>query len=627
MSKPVKPMLINFMNGGGLIWHRAQIFIANWFRIAMIFAFTLVASWFVLVQVFISDWGRDVFFKTQVARLLKTVFVPGYHLKLTTDTGETLRMSAGNIVRFVHENPALNEVIVRVYWLGSIALLIALAVAALAVYLNIVYGKKAQADEFLRGQKLVEPSILSSLIAKPSPIQIANIPLPEDLLPRNILCVGSSGTGKSQVIFPMFEDARRWGKKAIVYDKTGEYVQKFFRPGIDIILNPVDARCADWSIFSDLRKVTDPAMISRFFVPENKKSSDPVWDNAARMLLEDVIQIVARRRGTMEDVREIITQYPLDDLSVLLVKHGAASVGVINPKNERGSESVRLTLSAQPAIRFFTFFNTKATTFSIRDFVRREDDACLFLVSNSTQHESIKPFISAWVELALAEAMTMPPTDQIRMCFFLDELASLSKLNALEIALTEARKYGIVSIVGIQNLSQMDEIYGQDLTRVMVANLQNKFILRTEEESSAKRLSDTLGKEEVEEVNESKSFGVESSRDGVNLGTKRTERHLVTPTEIMTLPDLTGYLKIAGAYPISKLTFDYKPRKNENEGYIERAGLNLVLDEPHQSNVPEQDEDEGLAEHEASMQEPMHEEHEQQQSGSTSKPLGTPDPW
>jgi len=617
-------MPINFMTGGDLIWHRAQLFIVNWFRIAMIFGFTLAASWFLLVQMFVSDWGRDVFFKTQVARLLKTVFVPGYHLRFTTETGETLKMSAANIVRFVQDNPALNDVIIRVYWLGSIALLIALAASAVAVYLNIVYGKKAQADEFLRGQKLVEPSVLFSLIAKPSPIQIASIPLPVDLLPRNILCVGSMGTGKSQAIFPMFEDARRWGKKAIVYDKTGEYVQKFYRPGIDIILNPVDARCADWSIFSDLRKVTDPAMISRFFVPENKKSSDPVWDNAARMLLEDVIQIVAKRRGTMDDVRKIITQYSLDDLSELLVKHGAASVGVINPKNERGSESVRLTLSAQPAIRFFTFFNTKATTFSIRDFVRREDDACLFLVSNSTQHEAIKPFISAWVELALAEAMTMPPTDQIRMCFFLDELASLSKLNALEIALTEARKYGIVSIVGIQNLSQLDEIYGQDLTRVMVANLQNKFILRTEEDSSAKRLADTLGKEEVEEVNESKSFGVESSRDGVNLGTKRTEHHLVTPTELMTLPDLTGFLKIAGAYPISKLTFEYKPRKNENEGYIERAGLNLVIDETHHPIEPVEDADEGRVEHE-----PEYEQIEEgtHQPDASPKPLGTPNPW
>lgn len=572
-----------FGTGGDLLWHQGQIIFSNVLRILLIFAASFVAFWAILVSSFVSPAGVSIWLKSIVAEVMCVFFMGNYKFSIMEDAGKKIEVPAKILVQLVTENASVVAAFDRIHWLAAVSFFLAVAMAGGAVYANFRFGKKAQKDEFLRGQKVITAKALSELVENKSPIHLAEVSIPEPLLPRNILLAGSMGTGKSVGIFQMLEDARKWKKKCIIYDKTGELVQKFFRPGIDILLNPVDARCADWSIMADLRKITDPAMVSRFFVPENKKSADPVWDNAARMLLEDVIKIVAEKRGTMNDVRKIVTQLPLDELHELLSKHGAPSVGIINPKNEKGSESIRLTLTAQPAIRFFSFFDDRTAKFSVRDFVRREDDACLFLVSNSTQHESVRPFISAWIELSLAEAMSMPPTDQIRLFFFLDELASLSKLNSLQIALTEARKYGIVSIVGIQNLSQLDEIYGDDLTKVMVANLQNKYILRCEEEASAKRLADTLGKEEVEEVNESKSFGVESSRDGVNLGTKRAERHLVTPTEIMILPDLVGYLKIAGAYPIAKMTLEWKHRENLNEAYIERDGLDMVFnDGPHE---------------------------------------------
>lgn len=568
-----------FATGGDLMWHQGTLLISNLMRIAIIFVVGFIGLWGILVSSFVPPLGFSLWFNSMLAELMCDFNTYcDYQFSFVDAGGKKLEVSARVLAGLVVAKDAeVMAIIERVHWLTLISFLLAAALACGVIYANFKFGKKAQKDEFIRGQKVVSTKALAKLVKGKSPIHFAEVSIPEPLLPRNVLLAGSMGTGKSVAIFQMLEDARKWKKKCIVYDKTGELVQKFFRPGIDILLNPVDARCADWSIMADLRKVTDPAMVSRFFVPENKKSADPVWDNAARMLLEDVIKIVAEKRGTMNDVRKIVTQLPLDELHELLSKHRAPSVGIINPKNEKGSESIRLTLTAQPAIRFFSFFDDPGATFSVRDFVRRDDDACLFLVSNSTQHESVRPFISAWIELALAEAMSMPPTVQIRLFFFLDELASLSKLNSLQISLTEGRKYGIVTIVGIQNLSQMDEIYGDDLTKVMVANLQNKYILRSEEEASARRLADTLAKEEVEEVSESKSFGVATSRDGVSLGTRRTERHLVTPSEIMTLPDMVGYLKIAGAYPIAKVSLTWRERENLNEAYVERDGLDIVF--------------------------------------------------
>lgn len=581
MAKIEKGLLTKFSTGGDLFAHRVQLLFVNTMRLFVIGAAVFALSSGLMIYAWATKYEWYVFAKTMFARLMMLIHQPQFHLPFTAqEGGQSLKMTSAALVKTVMESPDLAGHYHHVIWYFGVALIIAAAAMLGLILFYVRYGHDAHSDSFLRGQVLVDAKTLAKLIKNPSPIKLAGIPIPLDLLQRNILAVGSMGTGKTQVIDQIIEDARRWKKKMVIYDKTGEFTQSFFRPGIDVLLSPIDARCADWSIFTDLKKISDPAMVSTFFVPENKHSNDPIWDNAARMLLEDLITIVRNDGGSMSDIKHIITQYTLEDLTKLLKRHNAASCGTINPENAKGSESVRLTLISQPAVRFFSFFDKTDASFSIREFIRRDDDACLFLVSSSTQHHVAKPFISAWLELALAEAMSMPQTADIRLMFILDELASLSRLKALDIAFTEARKYGIVSTVGIQNLSQLDEIYGEDLTKVFVANLQNKLVLRTEEESSARRMADTLGREEVEEINESLSFGVASSRDGTNLGGRRAERHLVTPSEIMVLPDMTGYLKIAGSHPIAKVSFEYKARPANVEGYVEREGLNLAAPVP-----------------------------------------------
>lgn len=581
MTSTDKGSLTKFLTGGDLLFNRISYLFANSMRIFLIGVATFIASGTILIYFFVSKYEWYVFYKMFFSRFWSLVGLPNYHQDFIRPDGILVDgTTSAAIIRFVKETPELSGYSNHVILLLVLALAISIAVMVRLIKFYIRFGEEAQTDDFLRGQALVEATELAQLIKNPSPIKLANIPIPLELLPRNILAVGSMGAGKSQVIEQIIEDARNWKRKMVIYDKSGEFTQRFFRPGIDVLLNPLDARCADWSIFTDLRTITDPAMLSTFFVPENKNSTDPIWDNAARMLLEDLIIIVRNDGGSMADILNIITQFTLEELSDLLKRHNAPSCGLINPKNERGSDSVRLTLTSQPAIRFFSFFDRTDASFSVREFIRREGDACLFLVSSSTHHHVARPFISAWLEIAFAEAMSMSPTTDIRLMFLLDELASLSKLKVLDTALTEGRKYGIVSTVGLQNFSQSDEIYGEHMTKVFLANLQNKLILRTEEATSADRLADNLAKEEVEEVNQSLSFGVEASRDGATLGDKRTERHLVTGSEIMILPDMTGYLKISGAHPIAKVSYEYKKRPDIVAAYIEREGLLLAAPKP-----------------------------------------------
>jgi type IV conjugative transfer system coupling protein TraD len=588
MAKTETNTIKNFTTGGDIIFHKIQLLLANALRlIAIGFGILSLLGW-AFIEIFCTKYERYVFFKNLYAQFWKLVHMPAYHISFIKPDGEVLRSIRSNdLSDLIYITPELSNDSDHVFWYIILALVVAILATSMLAWYWTKYGEDEQKDEFLRGQKLIPVAELIAMIKKPlagkllkdgkaSCLNLAKVPVPFNLICRNFLFLGSMGVGKSQGIMPLFEDVRKWKKTVVCYDKTGDFMSKYFRPEKDYILNIVDERCQDWDVFADLIDETDISMVARFFVPEKKEGGDEFFDNNARILLEDLIAITRETGGTMSDIYHIITQYTLPKLFELLKEYNSPSCAILNPENVKTSEGIRSTLASQPSFRFFKYFEKKNAAFSIREFVRREDNACLFLTSSSTKHQICKPFINAWIQLALTEAMSMDRNPvEPRLFFFLDELASLSKLNDLDIALTEARKFGIVSVIGIQNLAQMDEIYGEDSTKTYVSNLQNKAVFRIEEYSSAERAADSLGKEDTKEHNEGTSFGVESSRDGVNLSKKRDEIHLVTPTEIMTLPDLVCFVKIAGDFKIAKAEIEYVPRETIAPDYVKRQGLEL----------------------------------------------------
>lgn len=54
-------------------------------------------------------------------------------------------------------------------------------------------------------------------------------------------------------------------------------------------------------------------------------------------------------------------------------------------------------------------------------------------------------------------------------------------------------------------------------------------------------------------------------------------RDIVLTSEILTLPDMTGYFVAPGDYPIAKVDYDYVPTEKIAEGFVERNGLGIAF--------------------------------------------------
>src|SRR3546814_11972469 len=82
------------------------------------------------------------------------------------------------------------------------------------------------------------------------------------------------------MIVKMLEGIRAKGKRAIVYDTAGTFVEKFYREGKDILLNPLDERSAVWSPWVDVPHDYHYDQIAESTIPD--KHGDPFWPKAAR---------------------------------------------------------------------------------------------------------------------------------------------------------------------------------------------------------------------------------------------------------------------------------------------------------------------------------------------------------
>jgi len=434
------------------------------------------------------------------------------------------------------------------------------------------YGRTKMQDNQLRGARLVEGKELAQIVKsrdESSPYEIAGVPMRAKSETLHTLFAGAQGTGKSQQFFALMKQVRARGKRMIVYDPTGEFTQAFYREGKDILMNPLDARSPNWNIWNEIAKDYHFDNMANGLIPEPAES-DPFWALAGRMVLKDVLSVLGREgRRTNRDLYNSIAKSNLETMHALL--QGTAGATYVDPTTERTGMSLKMTVQNQ--LESFRFLPDEGEPFSIRKWVHEEGDSWMFITAREAMREALKPVLSLWIDTAIKAVLDLEPIHRERLWFCIDELPTLQKLDILKLALTNTRKYGLCMVVGVQDFSQLYEIYGHDLAKTIISGCQTKLLLRVTDGAAAKLLAELMGQAEIDEKDETVSYGLSAQRDGVSVIARRQMRDLVLTSEILTLPDMTGYLVIPGDYPIAKVKYGYVATKKSADGFVERDGF------------------------------------------------------
>jgi hypothetical protein len=376
-------------------------------------------------------------------------------------------------------------------------------------------------------------------------ITLAGLPVASLDETKHFKLIGTTGTGKSTAIRELLAGALERGDRAIIADPDGGYLARFKDTSRgDVVLNPFDSDSRKWDLFGEINNAYDIDQLARSLLPD-QGGPDRSWISYARTFFGSVTR-QAHEAG-VTDVRELYRLLVVADAKELRgLLAGTPAQPFLEEHNGRMFDSIRsVTSSAVGSLDYIAQQTTDPL--SIRRWVREGEDGVLFIPYQAGQIAALRSTISAWMRLAIFEAMSQPEGDQ-RLWFVVDELDALGQIDGLKDALARLRKFGGRCVLGFQSIAQVSSTYGTGDAQTIVENCGNTLILRcsgSDHGGTANFASRLIGQREVLRTNRSRS-----RRPGEFLSSTTLSEHIgiepaVLDSQIEQLPDLSGYLKFA----------------------------------------------------------------------------------
>lgn len=401
------------------------------------------------------------------------------------------------------------------------------------------------------------------------PYTLAGIHFPHRLEQSHVIVSGTTGSGKTTAFRKLLTEMRQRQDTAVVFDLTGAYVEAFYDPKRDTILNSMDARCPAWSIFNDCRTYSEFTAAASALIPSDGGSGDQFWVIAARTLfIEMAMKLVEKNMMSNEALADNLMTADLKTVH----KHLKDTIAdpLTAPEAVKMAESIRAVFNTNAqALRFL---HDDGPAFSIKDWITREKlpGSILFITSSYTDLEMNRMLLTLWSNLAIDSLMTMKKTRSLRTWFVFDELGALHRLPAIERGLQTARNFGGAMVLGLHSFDKLIQVYGPENARNLSSLARTKLILAAANHETAEECSKNIGNREVRQMDEGYSYGYDNTRDASTLTARTQVEPLVIPDDITNLPSLEGFIKFPDGFPAARIKLIWEHYPEVAEGFIPR---------------------------------------------------------
>lgn len=571
MKKPSSDFR-DFTRGGQIFTHSVLMF---WqvTRGGLIIAFILFCCClYGLMSYKASDYDGYIFWQSLEAKAKLVVHDNRVRHQIRNKDSSTVELKA---IDFINSPKTKKHVLKykQAFW-GSCFYAALITLSFLTAYFTFlkIKGRRENLDIALFGQEQVAPETLKDLLKKAkkaSHFQLAGVPLLKDAETQHFLLAGTTGTGKSLAMQELMDQVRQKGQRAIVYDIDRSFIPLYYRPEKDILLDPLDQRTPAWNIWQECRDLADFETAALSLMPEHLMGNDPFWLQSAQALFTyAALKLSQDPKVTTQALLEAIFAEDLAPLAKLVT--GTPAAPLMLEHIEKMALSIKSTLATYSKSLLYLKEEKEEPLFSIRRWIEGKGDSWLFIASNAQKITALKPLISLWLDIASKATLSLSASQHRRLWFFLDELPSLHKLPSLMNALSRGRKYGACFVAAIQDIHQLHAIYGRNYAESLSSLFNTKLFYRCQEPDSAAWMSKVLGTQALIEKKEGFSYGAHSMRDGVSIHQERRQEAIVEPSLFLELPDLAAFLKLPGAWPVTRLEFDLKQRDANVAPFIPR---------------------------------------------------------
>ena len=374
----------------------------------------------------------------------------------------------------------------------------------------------------------------------------------ESQLSKHILLVGGIGTGKTNtfnLIIEQLDLSMNSSDVMLIFDTKGDFKKEFFVKQQDYLIGnsaEFSGITSYWNIFREIEyggtsRVEKELMakeISKLLFDDRKNNSQPFFTNAARDIFSKVLigvmrqfwnqplyqqlendlqkctpnspealRIIRTQREIFNQsahyynnktlVEDILRTYTAEDYTKLLNSQpdfrGALSyIGAGNTPQALGVLGELNSMADDYFIGIFSDYKP-GRDISIRELIHNKGGRKIFIEYDLSIGEILTPLYKLLVDLGLKEALGRTRS-QGNVFLMIDEFKLLPKLSHLDDALNFGRSLGIKAVVGIQNINQLEDIYGETRGKVIAAGFSNVIAFRMTDEDSRTYISELYGK-------------------------------------------------------------------------------------------------------------------------------------
>ncbi|MER8950367.1 type IV secretory system conjugative DNA transfer family protein [Mesorhizobium sp. M0809] len=395
--------------------------------------------------------------------------------------------------------------------------------------------------------------------------------------PAHVLVVGPTRSGKG-VSF-VIPNGYMWRGSSVWFDPKRENFEAFgahrqalgdkvyfFSPGErdSHRYNPLDF------IRRDARMPTDCAVVSSFIIPEATGSSE-IWARAGRQLLSAMIgyvltspryegqrhlRAVAMLLSTGMDFLRVLTNIRNDEEKYLpsWVVQGLNQFIALE-KETRNSAYFNLTAALNPWTNDLVAAATASTDFDISRL--RKDPTALFIGCSVAQLDAFRPIIKILVQQIHDVLMaSLPgPDEPYQVLVMIDEFRQLGKMESIVSKLAINAGYGFRMVLVLQDLAQLDEVYGKATRQTTVSACQVKLFIRMNDVETSEYVSVMLGPTTIEVPTPiiRAGQGIFGARD---KSLSYQERPLRTAAELRQMPAKQAVVLVPSAgFMVRKVTY------------------------------------------------------------------------
>lgn len=598
----MKRNLLNFTRGSQLLGHFGFMFAAGLKGPIMVAVGTIAGMTYWMLSDGLSDHERYLVWMRIYAAIYGFMELdPQKLIALETGLGGTMQLPASELASFPTVSRAWDQMseLLRAALTRSALFLVPALVAF--YWFAARFGSRSKERKHERGAMLVTLHelveevrahnnkerareltaamgskwrlTLPSEIAKVFPYRpshLAKVTYPWRLEQSHAMLIGTTGMGKTVALSDMLEEARANGQRAVVFDLTGTFIEHFYESDRDIILNPLDARCPQWSVFDECRDEAEFSAAAEALVPHDGGGSEQFWVLAARLLfVEMCLRLRADGKGTNEALASELMTADLSAVHKLM--RGTIADPLTAPEAARMAESIRAVFNANA--KALKLLPRSGPKFSVRDWVEAEDrpSSILFISARYVDMSVCSQLLTVWLDTAMNTLMAMDRSADLRLWFFIDEMGALHRLPALEKGLQTARNFGGAIVTGIHAYAKLKEVYGENMAMTLSSLARTKLILGTADRETATWCSDFIGHRQVRDMEEGYTYGYNNARDAVSLTPRKNIEPLLLPDQLMNLPRLSGYLKFPDGFPAAPVKLTPVTRKRRAKSFIRRA--------------------------------------------------------